>query len=131
MLHLPYASLFYQCVIFLCLKGTSAVDQPPVESENNNGNDAENKDMIQSIYEDNQSSLNVPNDGHESVTSFTFIGETNGSPMDTLSHKMKVLTSICIDKDIQVARYTKYMFIYFIQKEISYSDSIRNSLLFE
>ena len=53
-------------------------------------NKADNKEMVQSIYEDNNSSLNVTNDGHESVTSFTFIGEANSSSMETLSHKMKV-----------------------------------------
>ena len=47
-----------------------------------------NKDNSHSINDENHS--NIRSIDHESAHSFTFIDETSGASMDSLSHKLKV-----------------------------------------
>ncbi|XP_076821240.1 beclin-1-like [Clavelina lepadiformis] len=72
---------------------TGSDDKPPHEQEVLS-TESEKSDETQSIYDHNTSSLIPENKNHESTNSFTFIGDSNGTSMETLSFKMKTMVRL-------------------------------------
>ena len=84
---IPYILVWFS---FINLQDSTGSDDKPPHEQEVLSTESEKSDETQSIYDQNTSSLIPENKNHESTNSFTFIGDSNGTSMETLSFKMKV-----------------------------------------